>query len=41
MPAVAYGPVTRISTHPEEAVDIAELERAVSVLSGALEELSR
>jgi LysW-gamma-L-lysine carboxypeptidase len=41
-PAVAYGPGDSHLDHtPEEAVDIAELERAVSVLSGALEELSR
>jgi LysW-gamma-L-lysine carboxypeptidase len=41
-PAVAYGPGNSHLDHtPEEAVDVEELERAVAVLSGALEELSR
>ena len=40
--AVAYGPGDLHLDHtPDEAVDIAELERAVAVLSVALEELSR
>jgi len=41
-PAVAYGPGDSHLDHtPEEAVDVTELERAVAVLDGALEELSR
>jgi LysW-gamma-L-lysine carboxypeptidase len=41
-PAVAYGPGDSHLDHtPEEAVDVSELERAVAVLDGALEELSR
>lgn len=39
-PAVAYGPGDSHLDHtPEEAVDVAELERAVDVLGDALEEL--
>jgi LysW-gamma-L-lysine carboxypeptidase len=41
-PAVAYGPGNSHLDHtPEEAVDVAELERAVAVLDAALEALSR
>ena len=39
-PAVAYGPGDSHLDHtPEEAVDVAELERAVDILGDALEEL--
>lgn len=42
VPMVAYGPGDSALDHtPDEHVELAELERAVGVLEGVLEHLSR